>query len=52
MVLYFYILKKVVIIIGGMETPVPCDVLGMEKELIDWLQLQEMNVNAIEKINF
>nr|XP_021482727.1 mitogen-activated protein kinase kinase kinase 15 [Meriones unguiculatus] len=35
---------------GGTENPAPPDGLGTDRELIDWLQLQGVDANTIEKI--
>ncbi|KAM7339123.1 hypothetical protein ACRRTK_002607 [Alexandromys fortis] len=35
---------------GGTENPAPPDELGTDRELIDWLQLQGVDANTIEKI--
>ncbi|XP_021008594.1 mitogen-activated protein kinase kinase kinase 15 [Mus caroli] len=35
---------------GGTENPPPPDGLGTDRELIDWLQLQGVDANTIEKI--
>lgn len=37
---------------GGTENPPPPDGLGTDRELIDWLQLQGVDANTIEKVNF
>ncbi|XP_050020314.1 mitogen-activated protein kinase kinase kinase 15 [Alexandromys fortis] len=37
---------------GGTENPAPPDELGTDRELIDWLQLQGVDANTIEKVNF
>uniref|UniRef100_A0A8C6RK75 mitogen-activated protein kinase kinase kinase n=1 Tax=Nannospalax galili TaxID=1026970 RepID=A0A8C6RK75_NANGA len=36
--------------VGGTENPVPTDGLGTDRELIDWLQVQGVDANTIEKI--
>lgn len=52
MVTQYYTKKQICDITGDTENPAPPDGPGTDRELIDWLQLQGVDANTIEKVNF